>query len=71
VMWELWAPNRYLDTFAMVVTPAGDVVAPATSLGDRVRLGRRDDPFSMAGGVANIQGVGGPDGALIVNILIP
>jgi hypothetical protein len=43
VMWEQWTNTSYVTTRAMKVDPLGRVLIPATELGPRVRLGRRDD----------------------------
>ena len=71
VMWEVWGPQQYRDTRVMVVGPGGEVLSPAASLGDKVRLGRRDDPFQMAGGVATVAGTSAGDNELVVTILFP
>ena len=56
VLWERWSASEYGETFATVLTPTGEVAIPPTPLGDGVRLGFREDLFSLAQGVATIAG---------------
>ena len=71
VLWELWTPDSHRDTLATLVDPSGAQRLPGTSLGQGVRLGRRDDPFTLAGGVATVAGSGADSNELIVTVVFP
>ncbi len=56
VFWERWASDAYGKTFAMQLTPTGEVTVPATELDASVRFGFREELFDLAQGLATIVG---------------
>ncbi len=45
VLWERWTAKSYVETHAMILGGDGSVMAKPQSLGKKLRLGRREDPF--------------------------
>ena len=56
LLWERWSTDSYEETFAMTVSPSGEILVPATPLDGRVRLGFREDLLDIGPGVASIAG---------------
>jgi hypothetical protein len=70
LLWERWSADTYGETFAMLLSPTGEVVVPATSLGFDVRLGFREDLFGLGGGVATVAGQRQAE-QFVVHLLLP
>jgi|GEM_PF-2729299 len=58
VIWEKWGLDDYEATYAAIVDEWGNVISPATSLGE-ARLPRGDDAFLINGHAAWLEGAGG------------
>jgi len=43
LLWEIWTPNSYVNTYAMKISPSGKKLSEIVELGTQVRLNRRDD----------------------------
>jgi len=69
ILWELWGPSHYQETYAMSVRPDGTVVQPPVALNPWFRLNRRDDLFDHAGDIYAVAGAGAKR-QLILNILV-
>lgn len=69
ILWEVWGPSNYKNTYAMSVRPDGNVTQQAVALGTQFRLNRRDDLFDRAGHIYAVAG-DGTSRELILNILV-
>ena len=56
LFWEQWAAKSYVESFAMVLDGDGEVAVAPTSLGKKLRLNRRDDPFVHEGNIVHVSG---------------
>lgn len=56
VFWEQWSGTSYKNTFGMVINANGTIAVQPVSLGNKLRLGRRDDPFVHDNKIIHVSG---------------
>ena len=56
LLWEVWKPSTYVNTFAMLVDSLGHKLSFPVSLGTHVRLSRSDDPLVRGNNVYLVMG---------------
>lgn len=56
LLWEKWAPDEYLGTYAKIITKDGIDKYPTTNLGAHVRLSRQDDVLVVDNKVYFVNG---------------
>ncbi len=69
ILWEVWGPSTYRETYAMSVRPDGTVVQSPVALSSLFRLNRRSDLFDHAGHIYSVAGAGTQQ-QLILNVLV-
>ena len=70
LLWETWSPSSYVETYAMKVSSTGQQLSVPVSLGESVRLHRRDDPIVIDNKVTFLQAMEATENYLSLLLLI-